>query len=354
MKLPAHLPLLALAALALAVPASAQDVVYAEGFESGLGAWTATGLWNLESSTDPCAASVAPFAEGTQCAWYGTDATCNYETGTANSGTLLQNDWVQLPTAPSISLHFWMWIQSEYCFADSYYNQYDVFSVVITREGGGSITQQQCASTNVVSTTLPWHERQIDITAYAGSRVKIQFAFGTGDQLSNGYRGWFVDNVRILAEPSSRICPSATLTTGCPCGPINTPVAGGCRNSTGQSCTLFTQGNPSVSADTIQLRAEHMPPVASAILTQATGTGTPVVFVDGVRCISGQLLRMGSLFASGGVGTWPLAGESISVRGMIPAAGATRYYYAYYRDVQNYCTPATANLSDTRRIVWGP
>jgi hypothetical protein len=113
-------------------------------------------------------------------------------------------------------------------------------------------------------------------------------------------------------------------------------------------------GTPSVSADTIQLRAEHMPPVASAILTQATGTNTPVAFVDGVRCISGQLLRMGSLFASGGVGTWPLAGESISVRGMLPAAGATRYYYAYYRDVQNYCTTATANLSDTRRIVWGP
>lgn len=363
-----RLSLLALAALAPVVPANSQDVVYSEGFESGLGAWTAAGspapgLWRLLDSSEPCATAVAPFVEGTKCAWYGKSPTCNYETNSANSGTLTLNDWITLPVAPSISLHWWMWIQSEYCFADSYYNLYDVFSVTITRESGGSLTQQQCQSTQAFSTLLPWHERQIDISAYAGARVKITFSFGTGDQLSNGFLGWLVDDIRILAEPGSRICPSGGLNSGCPCGPTlpgctcvtgGLPVAGGCRNSTGQSATLFTMGTASVSADTIQLRAEHMPPVASAILTQANGTGTPIVFVDGIRCISGGLLRMGAVVASGGVGTWPLPGESISVRGMLPAAGATKYYYVYYRDVQNFCTPSTANLTDTRRIIWGP
>ncbi len=353
--LPSRLFLLAFAAMAPALPASAQDVVFAEGFESGLAAWTATGFWNLEDSTDPCGAIVAPFTEGTKAAWYGNPATCNYENGAANSGTLTTNDWIQLPLAQSISVHYWAWSHTEYCWADYYQNEYDRFSVVITREVGSSLTQFECGLNGLpASTLIPWHERQVDISAFRGQRVKISFQFGTGDQLSNAFLGWFIDDVRVLAEPAERVCGSPGLVSGCPCGPAGVPVAGGCRNSTTQSCTLFSSGTPSVSADTIQLRAEHMPPVASAILTQANGTGPAVPFVDGLRCISGGLLRMGSLTASGGVGTWPLPSESISVRGLIPAAGATKYYYVYYRDVQNYCTPATANLSDTRRILWVP
>ena len=50
MKIPHVLPVLA--ALALAASAPAQQVVFSEGFESGLGAWTATGLWNLVKLTD--------------------------------------------------------------------------------------------------------------------------------------------------------------------------------------------------------------------------------------------------------------------------------------------------------------
>lgn len=355
MKLPI-LPMLALAALALAVPASAQQVVYSQGFESGLTGWTTTGLWNLETSSDLCGGQAAPFVEGTQCAWYGTSATCSFDTpGAANSGTLSQNDWVQLPDAQSISLHFWMWIESEYCWADSYGNQYDVFSVTIAKEGGPTITQQQCGGSVPSSTRLPWHERQIDISSMRGGRVKISFNFGTGDQLSNAYLGWFVDDIRILAEPGERICPSPTLVSGCPCMPPSVPVAGGCRNSTGQSATLFTEGSPVVSADTLALRVEHMTPNTSAILTQTTGTSTPVVFGDGVRCVAGQLRRMGTVSAQGGVGTWPPAGtDPIALRGAVPAAGGIRYYYVYYRDLQPYCTSALYNLSDMRKITWVP
>jgi len=348
--------LLACAALAPALPASAQDVVFSEGFESGIGAWTATGLWNLEDSTDPCGSQAAPFREGTKAAWYGSPTTCTFETGSsANSGTLTTNDWIQLPTAPSINLHYWAWSHSEYCWADYYGTEYDRFSVVITREVGSSITNFECGVDGLpASTLIPWHERQVDISAFSGLRVKISFQFGTGDQLSNNYLGWLIDNVRILAQPATRTCGPAGLISGCPCGPAGVPVAGGCRNSTQQSCTLFSSGTPSVTNDTILLRAENMPPVASAILTQSNGTGAAVPFADGLRCVSGGLMRMGAVTASGGVGTWPLPGESISVRGLIPAVGATKYYYVYYRDVQNYCTAATANLSDTRRIIWTP
>lgn len=345
--------------LAFVVPAPAaiaQHVVYSEGFESGLGAWTSSGLWNPVNATDACGASVAPFPGGTQCAWYGTAPFCNYMTGgLPNAGTMTQNDWVQLPDVASISAYFWNYIHCEYCFGEGDVHPFDACTVTVTSEGGGSLVLPQC-SIDIQQTIslIPWHERRIDLSTLRGQRVKLAFGFDTYDGLKNHFRGWMVDDIRILAEPGVRVCPSADLTSGCPCMPPLVPVAGGCRNSTQQSCTLFTSGVPSVTADSLQLRAEHMPPVASAILAQSTGTGAPVLFGDGLRCVSGQILRMGALAASGGVGTWPLAGDSISVRGAIPAAGATRYYYVQYRDVVAYCTPATTNLSDAHRVVWTP
>jgi len=354
-----NVPTRCLLLIAFSVPAPAalaQHVVFSEGFESGLGAWTTSGLWTPQSSSDLCGATVAPFPEGTQCAWYGEQPSCTYATGSSpNAGMMVQNDWVQLPDAASITVHFWNYIQSEYCYTEGGTTPYDAPTVTITSESGGSLVQQQCSILIQQAISLiPWHERQIDISAFRGQRVKLSFGFDTIDAWRNNLFGWMVDDLQILAEPGERVCPSAALTSGCPCMPPFVPVAGGCRNSTQQSCTLFTSGVPSVTADTLQLRAEHMPPVASAILAQSTGTGAPVLFGDGLRCVSGQILRMGSLAASAGVGTWPLPGESISVRGLIPAAGATRYYYVQYRDVVAYCTPATSNLSDARRVVWAP
>jgi hypothetical protein len=354
--LPTRLSLLAVAVLVSAIPAFSQNVVYSEGFESGLGDWTATGLWNLEDSSDSCGVLAAPYPEGTKCAWYGTTPSCNYDTGIANSGTLTKNDWIQLPVATSISLHWWMWIHSEYCFIDTYSNQYDQFSVVITRQTGGSITQQQCGGHTGPAVQIPWHERQIDISAYSGALVKIQFAFGTGDQLSNGYLGWLVDNVSIVAEPGTRVCPTGALTSGCPCVPSLQPVAGGCRNSTGQSATLFSAGTPSVLADSIQLVAKEMPPGTSGTCFQGTALfAPPAVYGDGLLCVTGTLLRLGTQFAPTGDIDWPIpAIGSISVAGGVSPSGATHYYQVVYRDSPSFCTPATFNVTSAERLIWVP
>lgn len=349
--------LLGLASLALALPAPAQQVVFSEGFESGLSNWTATGLWNSLDSSAACATQALPFVEGTQAAWYGRPASCNFDTGNANSGTLITNNWIPVPDVASVSVHFWMWSHTEYCWADSYYTQYDVFSVIVTKQSGGAPIQQfLCGPGGVpASTLLPWHERRVDISAFRGQNVKIQFAFGTGDQLSNGFLGWIVDDVEIYAEPGTRICPGPTFSSGCPCLSHYIPVAGGCRNSTQQSATMSSSGTTSVSADTLQFNVEHMPPNASAILTQSSGTGTPVLFGDGIRCISGQLRRMGSVAANAGAATWPPAGtDPIALRGAVPASGGTYYYYVFYRDVVSYCNAAPYNLTETQRIVWVP
>jgi len=45
----------------------------------------------------------------------------------------------------------------------------------------------------------------------------------------------------------------------------------------------------------------------------------------------------------------------ISVRGALPAAGATRYYQVFYRNAAPaFCPPGTANYTNGVAIVWTP
>jgi hypothetical protein len=42
-----------------------------------------------------------------------------------------------------------------------------------------------------------WHESAIDLSPYAGSTIRVRFHFDTLDARYNGFRGWYVDDVRI-------------------------------------------------------------------------------------------------------------------------------------------------------------
>jgi hypothetical protein len=48
--------------------------------------------------------------------------------------------------------------------------------------------------------TLIWCHYVHDITAWAGSSVTLSFSFNTVDDLYNGYRGQFIDNIKIYAQ----------------------------------------------------------------------------------------------------------------------------------------------------------
>ena len=133
------------------------------------------------------------------------------------------------------------------------------------------------------------------------------------------------------------------------------PVAGGCRNSTEQSATLLSDGAASVGQDTLQFIAAHMPPGTSPTLFQGTTLATPGLFGDGLRCIGGTQMRLGTQGSPSGTTTWPAPGaQSLSAAGMVPPTGSTRYYQVIYRNAISYCTPATFNLTDAERVVWSP
>ena len=45
-----------------------------------------------------------------------------------------------------------------------------------------------------------WAPNSVDVSAFAGKTIQLVFGFNTGDGLYNGFRGWLLDNVRIVQE----------------------------------------------------------------------------------------------------------------------------------------------------------
>lgn len=158
-----------------------------DGFESGLGNWTATGLWNLEFETDTCGSGVSPFPSPSFSAYYGDDSTCTYDTGATNSGTLTLNTPVTIP-GDGWMLSFWSYEETE-CGGDcGYDNRY----VEVSGDGGSTWTPLgECGSEGA------WYQKFFDLTAYAGMDLLVRFRFDTVDSIGNGYFGWMIDDVAL-------------------------------------------------------------------------------------------------------------------------------------------------------------
>jgi hypothetical protein len=87
---------------------------------------------------------------------------------------------------------------------------------------------------------------------------------------------------------------------------------------------------------------------------QSGGLGAP--FGDGLRCVAGSVIRLGTKTNASGASQYPALGDlSISVKGLIPAGGATRHYQCWYRNAALFCVAtATFNLTNGITIPWGP
>lgn len=151
-----------------------------EDFSGGLPAgWTATGLWNV---TAACPVSPANCSAG-QFAYYGQPGTCNYDNGVTNTGKLSLT--VSIPSDA-------LGAELRYCsnFERENFATSDWPSVRI-----GATTIDQPAQGGLGSS--PWVERFVNLNAYVGQTVTIDFNFNTNDDFDNAHRGWQIDNVRV-------------------------------------------------------------------------------------------------------------------------------------------------------------
>lgn len=170
---------------------------------------------------------------------------------------------------------------------------------------------------------------------------------------SNGT--WDVFLRDLGAAPPYQFCYGDGIGgTSCPCG-NNGAASHGCANAANAAGALLTTTG-TTTPDTVALTCTGMPASVSSIFLKADATSSiPAVFGDGLRCIDGQIIRLGLRQAVSGVSAYP--GPSnlpVSVRGMTPpSSGLIGYYQVYYRNAMAaFCPPATYNISNGLVIEW--
>ncbi len=181
----------------------------------------------------------------------------------------------------------------------------------------------------------------------SGGSIAITIATGVGFGTLNGFQ--LVEQ----SMPSTPYCFGNGLGAPCPCG--NVGAAGnGCPNSVNPSgANLLATGVASVTSDTVRLQGSGMPS-SSCLYFQGT-TQVAVSFGDGLRCASGVVIRLGTKTNTSGASRYPVAGDlAVSLRGLVPAAGGTRTYQAWYRNAAAFCTASTYNLTNGVAVPWQP
>lgn len=162
--------------------------------------------------------------------------------------------------------------------------------------------------------------------------------------------------VVLLREFATTICDGSGAGTPCPCG--NGATGNGCPNSVvPDGAHLGSVGLPSVIGDSLGLVASGMPTTSFALFFQGTTTPEtgPALVGDGLLCVTGSVIRLGTKNATGGSAQFPGAGDpSIHVKGLIPAGGGTRFYQVWYRNPADFCTHDTFNFTNGIKVLWTP
>jgi len=170
-----------------------------------------------------------------------------------------------------------------------------------------------------------------------------RFGSGPGDTFTGAYY-----------EPASfeTFCFGDGSGPACPCGNVGA-VGRGCPNSVTTGAGLAPSGTNFLAADTFELLAYNMPNTTAALFFQGTGSATGTPFGDGLRCVSGPTVRIGTKSTMTGYVRYPEAGDlPISVKGLVPTDGSLRTYQVWYRNAANFCTAATFNVSSAVRVRW--
>lgn len=177
-------------------------MLHQENFDFGLGSWVidnlsvgvGNGLWR---HTSVCEAALSGH-DGTPAVGYAADATCNYDTGGANSGVVTSPS-IDLFGATAVQLTFQHYMGVErtnffdQCTVEVRTDVNPAWQVVGSKNGfpGG---------TSLTNPNGGWEEISIDLSTFVtggATEVQIRFHFDSIDDYSNMLPGWYVDNVFV-------------------------------------------------------------------------------------------------------------------------------------------------------------
>jgi hypothetical protein len=168
--------------------ASAQviETIFSEDWESGWGDWgISNGVWQIGTPTF----GPGDAHGGSQCA--GTVLDGNYPRYTDSR---LISPLIRLPEVSGdeeLRLRFWHWFSYSIADYDHGYVQIQEYDE-LTQEW----LEWKDISGAILNSSPAWSLKAVDITAYAGKKVRIGF-YHTADHYSTG-AGWYVDDIAVI------------------------------------------------------------------------------------------------------------------------------------------------------------
>jgi extracellular elastinolytic metalloproteinase len=168
-----------------------------EDFENGAVGWTAAGLWHLATDS-ACPAPEPGYSSPLNAFYYGQDATCNYNTGGSNSGTLTSPPITGITADSTLSFQHLRNVES---YSAGSFDRTRV--EILTSSGSTTVFSLDSTqpSGGVWTASGP-----ISLADFAGDTIQVVFRFDTVDGISNAFTGWFIDDV--LVTGSSRCDPT--------------------------------------------------------------------------------------------------------------------------------------------------
>ena len=162
------------------------DCDFYEDFESGIGNWWAdNGVWQVGTPT-----TVGPVSchSGEQCAATILDG--NYYSGTDSD---FNSPSIRLPEISGdqeIWLRFWQW----HSYSSSDYGQVFLYDY---DEDAEDWNTANAVGEKVVVYSHIWTQKNIDITKYAGKKIRLAF-YHADDSGDGDLPGWYIDDIQII------------------------------------------------------------------------------------------------------------------------------------------------------------
>lgn len=192
-------------------------VAFADSFDKGLGKWTVTDSYNGSTSGGIVwSASGIYGSDGTlraasppAAAYFGrTDVPCSddaskfcasYDNG-KSVGSVMTSQEFAIPNAASVSLTFQLFLDVESGFADS------VQISVLPTGGSKKIVADKQTLWPTGSTSGKFQAQTLDLTNYAGQKVKLEVRFESYGNSNNSGQGVFLDDLVV-----STACKAGSL-----------------------------------------------------------------------------------------------------------------------------------------------
>ena len=179
---------------------------------------------------------------------------------------------------------------------------------------------------------------------------------GSGTSLDLNMNG-VPDECELPCIPttSGACSTSCVCTSGSPCG--NDFSSGGCTNSTGKGALLEGSGTSSWGADDLVLTTSDMPANKFGLSFMSLTMGNPATLGDGLRCVGGQIKRLG-VNGTGAGGSFSIGPGLVQYTQGTPnpgddiQVGDTWHFQTWFRDVNSSPCGNGSNLSSAWSVTF--